>query len=47
MHFLAHDELQTAVLWNRGNRVFAYGDRHQRIDQRLRMQPHQMRTVLR
>ncbi len=47
MNLLTHNQLQAFFLGNRSNRVLTSGYRHQRIDQRLCMQPHQMRTVVR
>lgn len=47
MNFLTHDELQTSVFRNRSDRIFTSRYRHQRVDQRLRVQAHQMRTIVR
>ena len=47
VHFLTHDQFQDAVGGDRGDGVFAHGQRHQCIHQRLGMQADQVRAVLR
>ncbi|MNI57580.1 hypothetical protein D3C73_1126480 [compost metagenome] len=47
VQLLAHDQFQHAVGGDRSDGVFAHGQRHQRVDQRLGMQANQVRTVLR
>ena len=47
MPFLTHDELQHAILRDRGDGVFAHVQRDQGIDQRLCMHAHQMAAVFR
>ena len=47
MAFLAHDQLQHAIAGDRGDGVFATADRHQGIDQRLRLQADQVITACR
>ena len=42
MAFLAHYQLQHTIAGDRGNRVFAAADRHQCVDQRLRLQTDQV-----
>ncbi|MNQ89496.1 hypothetical protein D3C85_1048050 [compost metagenome] len=47
MQFLAHDQFQNAVGGNRSDGVFAHGQRHEGVQQCLRMQADQMTAVLR
>ena len=47
MAFLPHDQLQQAILRDRGNRIFAHVQRDKRIYQGLGVHAHQMAAIFR